>query len=100
MAEPKKTRKAATKPQPETQSLPAGLDIPAHRRCPICYAGNGGHGRAYSSERGTSYYKCIYHLNEHGSQAPGGCGHTWTAKVERKIVLTEHREVDVTTRNG
>lgn len=96
MTQPKKTRKAT----PKSAKAAAPLEIAAHRRCPVCHGGQGGYGRAYSSDRGTSYYRCVYHLDENGQRASGGCGHTWSVKVSRKIVLTEHHEVEVTPRGG
>lgn len=61
-------------------------DVPAYRQCPLCYSGQGGIGRAYSTQGRTRYYKC------------SNCGHTWTARVVTEVDQVEHRRVDLETR--
>lgn len=65
-------------------------DVPLHRRCPLCWEGNKGIGKAYSKQGRTRYYKCARTLRG----APP-CGFTWTATVKIEVTKVEHRIVEL-----
>jgi hypothetical protein len=62
--------------------------VEEHRRCPICWEGNGGYGTAYSKHGRTRYYKCNQSRTDQGP-----CGHTWTVLVKLEVLAVEHRIV-------
>ena len=79
------TNTAAQKPPREVES---------HRRCPICWQGQGGYGTAYSKHGSTTYYKCT--KTDKAGAMP--CGHTWTALIRVEVVRVEHRSVSMSKR--
>lgn len=74
---------------------PPARKIEAHRQCPICWAGNGGYGVAYSTQGPVRYYKCS--KTEVVGASP--CGHTWTAVVRMEVIKVEHKTVTTEVRS-
>lgn len=67
--------------------------LPWYRRCPLCWSGRGGVGLAYSTQGITRFYKCV-----RASGGEPGCGHTWTATLDRQTivpVMVEHQVVTI-----
>lgn len=89
----------STPEKPETDS--AEEEIPAERRCPLCWNGRRGVGVAYHTDRQTRYYKCVRSTRRDDQDKPElGCGHTWSVRVVREVGAIRHRTIDVRGRDA
>lgn len=71
-APPPAAPQAAAEPTEDVAAIDRLKSIPAYRKCPLCFEGEGGVGRCYSTHGTKRYYKCHQ------------CGHSWTHFIDPK----------------